>query len=228
MEIAQRQILSPESLAFLGIDTMFYRTEDGITAIVQPLYIEPLALTVFAGAKLQPQGFLCITMKDRTDYCIQVRTEKLSNDTYADCWNIIFLEPLPYTLTDKIKELNAIDKESGKRSEERYEINTANAKKFGMKTPVCTLACGTRTVRCVIANASVHGALLTGERSFITVGSPVTFRCSFILGYVAQNAVIVSIRNAGNTTDYYSYALHFIEPLSLVWKQKIIAYRTSL
>ena len=220
--------LSSESLTYLGIDTMYCKNSDGTTVILEPLYIEPRALSVLAGGTLESARRLCITMKTGDEYTIKIRAEKMRDELFAGCWNIIFLEILPFVLTDKIIYLNKIDTESGRRSEERYEITTANAKKFGMKNAFCSIAAGIETIRCVLLNASVHGVLLAGERARVAQGSPVTFHCSFLTGYVAQNAAIVTIRNAGMSGDYYSYALHFSEPVSLVWKQKIIMYRDAL
>lgn len=220
--------LSSESLTYLGIDTMYCKNSDGTTVILEPLYIEPRSLSVLAGGTLESARRLCITMKTGDEYTIKIRAEKMRDELFAGCWNIIFLEILPFVLTDKIIYLNKIDTESGRRSEERYEITTANAKKFGMKNAFCSIAAGIETIRCVLLNASVHGVLLAGERARVAQGSPVTFHCSFLTGYVAQNAAIVTIQNAGMSGDYYSYALHFSEPVSLVWKQKIIMYRDTL
>lgn len=220
--------LSSESLAYLGIDTMYCKNSDGTTVILEPLYIEPLSLSVLAGGTLENARRLCIIMKTGDEYTIKIRAEKTRDELFAGCWNIIFLETLPFVLTDKIIYLNKVDTESGRRSEERYEITTANAKKFGMKNAFCSITAGFKTIRCVLLNASVHGVLLAGEHARIAHGSPVTFHCPFLSGYVAQNAAIVTIRNAGMSGDYYSYALHFSEPVSFVWKQKIIGYRDAL
>lgn len=220
--------LSSESLSYLSIDSMFCRNDDGTTVILEPLYIEPRSLSALAGGTLESARRLCIIMKTGDEYTIKIRAEKMRDELFAGCWNIILLEILPFDLTDKIIYLNKIDTESGRRSEERYEITTANAKKFGMKNAFCSVAAGIETIHCVLLNASVHGVLLAGERARIAQGSPVTFHCPFVSGSVAQNAAIVTIRNAGMSGDYYSYALHFSEPVSFVWKQKIIMYRTSL
>ena len=228
MELNQKQILSAESLTYLGIDTMFCRNSDGTTVILEPLYIEPRSLSVLAGGTLESARRLCITMKTGNEYVIKIRTEKIRDELFTECWNIILLETLPFDLTDKIIYLNKIDTESGRRAEERYEITTANAKKFGMKNAFCSIAAGIETIRCVLLNASVHGVLIAGERARIAQGSPVMFHCSFLSGYVAQNAAVVTIRSARNSGDYYSYALHFTEPVSFVWKQKILAYRSIL
>ena len=223
-----KQSLSSESLTYLGIDAMFCRNGDGTTVILEPLYIEPRSLAVSAGGTLENARRLCIIMKTGDVYTIKIRAEKTRDELFAGCWNIILLEALPFDLSDRIIYLNKIDSESGRRSEERYEITTANAKKFGMKNAFCSIAAGMESIRCVLLNASVHGVLLAGERARIAQGSPVTFHCSFVSGYVAQNAAVVTIRNAGMSADYYSYALHFSEPVSFVWKQKIIMYRDSL
>ena len=223
-----KPVLSSESLSYLGIDSMFCRNGDGTTVILEPLYIEPQSLSVLAGGTLENARRLCITMKTGVEYTIKIRAEKIRDELFSGCWNIILLEILPFDLMDKIIYLNKIDTESGRRSEERYEITTANAKEFGMKNAFCSVTAGIETIRCVLLNASVHGVLLAGERARIAQGSPVTFHCSFLSGYVAQNAAIVTIRNAGMSGDYYSYALHFSEPVSFVWKQKISLYRDSL
>ena len=172
-----KPVLSSESLSYLGIDSMFCRNGDGTTVILEPLYIEPQSLSVLAGGTLENARRLCITMKTGNEYVIKIRAEKIRDELFTECWNIILLEILPFDLTDKIIYLNKIDTESGRRSEERYEITTANAKKFGMKNAFCSVTAGIETIRCVLLNASVHGVLLAGERARIAQGSPVTFHC---------------------------------------------------
>ena len=127
MELNQKQILSAESLAYLGIDTMFCRNSDGTTVILEPLYIEPRSLSVLAGGTLESARRLCITMKTGNEYVIKIRAEKIRDELFTECWNIILLETLPFDLTDKIIYLNKIDTERDTAVFECSKVFTVSA-----------------------------------------------------------------------------------------------------
>lgn len=210
--------LISEAIKFLEIKNIFFETDGGITTIINPIEFSTSFLLVNSSAKLPPFGKI-VVVTNTAEYKIDV---KAIFDKY-NVYKLYLVSSLPEDLSLKIKDLNYISAESEKRKEERYEIGLENWEKFGLLKPECCIQVHGEKIKCVISNASIHGVLLIGSRSFITIGQPVVFTCQFhLLHKISQQAVLVTSENL--TKSYFKYALQFIDPVSIYWKKQIITY----
>lgn len=136
---------------------------------------------------------------------------------------LVFEEPLEESLVRKVFEVARTLRSAGRRTENRYEIGIEGAKRFGLASPVVELSDGMQNAKCIISNASLLGVLLTGDRSHISIGSPVCLKCKFAdeKHVVLQKSVAVSIGRASSSSSHFFYSLHFVEPVSFIWQKHI-------
>ena len=217
--------VSKETLRYLGIRNIFFKSVGGITAVVQPLFIEVRNMVVTSGNGMQPSGFL-VMESDNGDAQIPVRAERNEGLGVSSCWTLVYQEPIPDALAVKIIELKKLARISGRRAEERFDVGLDRWRDFTLVSPVVELHGGKERVRCVIANVSFHGALVTGERSSLRIGCSCQFICTFTgeIRRVIQDAVLVNARNADDAGKFFAYSLHFSEPLSIIWQEKVRAF----
>lgn len=211
---------SKEMLRYLDIRNIFFRSDGGITSVVQPLFIELRNMVVISGNRLQETGALVIVTQT-AEYRIPVKTERTSSLAVSACWTLVYLDVVPDAFAEKIIELKKIMRKSGRRAEERFDIGMKRWQQFGLISPMVDMHVENQHVRCVVSNASFHGALLTGERSSARIGSPCRLICAFADGVVTQCASIVNAANTKNSGTYYDYSLHFLEPVSIMWQKQL-------
>lgn len=212
-------IQNNEIMDYLKLKNIFLELSGGITSVIIPVKISKTHITVYSSASLVEQKcVLKLEFRNGEDFRIVCDIEKNSDE--INCYNCYFDDPLPESILVKVSELDTLFKNCNKRSEQRLEIGLENWKKFGMIRCDCNFTFNNKhTIKTIISNASYHGVLLIGERSFAQIGELVLFNCAFNDCVVSQKANIINAELI--TQTYYKYALHFIDPVSLYWVKKI-------
>ena len=213
-----KMLQNNEIMDYLRLKNIFLELPGGITSVIIPVKISNVSITVFSSANLEEQK--CILkpeFRNGEDFRIVCDIEK--NPDEGNCYNCYFDDPLPQPLLVKVSELDTLCKNSNKRCEQRLEIGLENWQKFDMVRCDCNFTFNKHTVKTIISNASYHGVLLIGERSFAQIGELVTFNCAFNDCAISQKANIINAEII--TQTYFKYSLHFIEPVSLYWIKKI-------
>jgi len=219
--------VSPECMDYMGIRSLFFKTEGGITEILQPVYFEMSNIVAICGSDSIRSGLLDFEMKDGSSHSVCVNAEPADGTGLPNCMTFIFKERLPEDIARQIMKVKRISIGSGKRSEQRFEVGLKDGRwrKFGLSSPSVVLSSTKCRAQGIIKNASIHGALLIGERSFLKSGASAELVCRFNESFLKIPATIVNIISMDGTgSSYYSYSLSFTEPLSLLWQRKVQEY----
>lgn len=222
-------MVGKEFLEQLNISNIFFKTFTGITSILTIVSFTETQLTVYTDNELTDKGKLTIDIldkktlkKERIELFVTTIKDYSMNNTFT-----LFLEDaLPEDFTIKLINLNNIFKKSNNRKDIRYNVGLKNWKQFGLLKPDLFFICGTSKVKCIISNASIHGALLTGERSLVQIGNKVDLICYFEEKPIILKAILISAESI--KSNFFKYSIRFLEPLSLSWCNHIIEYGESL
>ncbi len=217
-------MVSKEFLNKIDVKNIFFRNCGGITSIITLILFDSMKATIFCSSEITENGILIIDrikenfQKERIEIFVTAIKDYSQNNT----WTLFFEDPLPEDFENKVNKLNNLLQKSEKRKEFRYEIGLENWKDFGLSSPAQLLTVDNHSIKCIISNASIHGALLTGERSLIKIGSKANLICHFSDKKVKLNCIVINASIAA--TNYYRYSIRFLEPLSLSWCNHIIEY----
>ncbi len=236
-------------LRFIGIKHCYFLYPDGKTEVVKPLKITETGWTVIAASKQRAADKQRAAVKQRADervtgeqrlviqtaepddsLTVPVQVVPCDTDAFGNnCLELIFPEPFPEWLERRIAEYRRIILSSEKRSEERYEVGLGGWKGFGLRSAEQRLLAGSKPVKALLNNVSIHGSLITAESAPVKAGETITKLCCVFAGpeeYVFQNAVVVRVER--KTERLYRYSLRFVEPIALIWQKRIELYRQYL
>ena len=218
-------MVSKEFLERLNIQNIYFRTFGGITTILRPENFSTEKITVVCGNELTDNGILIIdtsnkiTMEKRR---IEIFVTVVKDFSMNNSFTLFFEDPLPEDFEAELITINNILKKSDSRREFRYNIGIDNWNKFGLTRPDLNLLFANGNVKCIISNASIHGAMLTGNRAMIKIGDKASLICDFEDGKQHLPGIVISADSAAG--GYFRYSLRFLEPLSLSWCNHIIEY----
>lgn len=216
-------MVGKEFLSVLHIANIYFRDFGGITTIIRLINFSNTKCTVFSGNDLPGVGKLVIEIKENlTSRTIELFVSPVKDFTENNTFTLFYEDPLPADFEEKVNKLNDILIKSENRKELRYEVGLKNWQNFGLQKPDTYFLDGTIPVKNIISNASIHGVLLTGNRSHVKIGDKVIFECMFKNGMMKQPSIIINADVAAQT--YFRYSLRFLEPLSLSWCNHIIEY----
>lgn len=211
-----------DKLQYLQVKNLYFKTAGGITTIINAVDITQTYCEVTTGNNLPESGFL-VLQTSVFEYVIKVTINKNENGIYRLNYN----QELNKVLLTRLIQLDNLKNKTNQRKEERYDVGLNNSDKFGLASPECYLLLQSGKVKCIISNASIHGVLLIGERSFLKIGESVFFFSKFKNNLsVKQSGIVIAAENI--KLNYFRYSLNFIEPISVVWQEKIISYSEAL
>lgn len=214
-------------MKFLGITNCYLQYSDyPETVIIKPLIIDTAFWIVMAKSNFPEDGLLIVKTDSRI-YSIKIRTEiYFFADDEVPYLKLNLKESLPPELQEKILQYVVIRRHSEKRSEERYEVGLSNWKFFGLEKPEQLLYVNQNiSVKCILNNVSVHGALVTGQAASVKVGENISkLYCRFIcpINTLSQSAIVVRVEK--KTEQLYRYSLQFIDPVALIWQSRLDSY----
>lgn len=219
-------MVSKEFLERLNIQNLYFKSFGGISTLLRPETFTTEQTTVFCGNELPAQGILIIDIMDKKNMKndrIELFVSAIKDFSINNTYTLFFEDPLPDYFTNQLNIINNILKKSNSRKELRYDIGLNNWKIFGLSKPDINLLLPNNSVKCIISNASIHGVMLTGNRSLIKIGDKACLICRF--EYEENIKLPGIIINADTASGgYFRYSLRFLEPLSLSWCNHIIEY----
>lgn len=217
-------------LKFLEITNCYFKYSDSAeTIIIKPIIIDVSFWIVMAANNI-PQGGKLVIHTDEI-YALDVETEPyMFEDDDTTYVKLCFTQQIPEELQSRITKYTILRQFSEKRKEERYDIGLANWELFGLEKAEQKLFHNKNSsIKCIISNISVHGALVTGKAAYIRIGENVAkLYCTFNnpIDTIMQSALIVRIDK--KTSQLYRYSLRFIEPVSLGWQGRFNSYVLKL
>ena len=216
-------MVSKEFYERLNIQNIYFRSFGGITTILRPETFTPEQATVVCGSELPEKGILTIdtenTLQKRR---IEIFVSVIKDFSMNNSFTLFFEDPLPQDFEEELVSINEILKKSDSRREFRYDIGINNWNKFGLTRPDLNLSFANGNIKCIISNASIHGALLTGNRSMIKIGDKAALLCDFEEKKLKLPGIVINADSAAG--GYFRYSLRFLEPLSLTWCNHIVEY----
>lgn len=218
-------MVSKEFFERLNIKNIYFRSFGGITTILRPENFTTEKTTVVCGNELPDKGILTIDTEDKTSLQknrIEIFVSVIKDFSMNNSYTLFFEDPLPQNFEKEIKIINDILKKSDSRREFRYDIGMNNWNKFGLTRPDLNLLFANGTIKCIISNASIHGAMLTGNRSMIKIGDKASLLCDFEKEKLKLPGIVISAESA--VSGYFRYSIRFLEPLSLSWCNHIVEY----
>ncbi len=218
-------MVSKEFLERLNIQNIYFKSFGGITTILHPESMFPEKATVICGNELSEQGILIIDTENKTTMerqRIEIFVTVVKDFSMNNTFTLFYEDPLPQDFENELIKINNILKKSDSRKEFRYDIGINNWNIFGLTRPDLNLLFASGSIKCIISNASIHGAMLTGNRSMIKIGEKVLLACDFNDGKQKLPGIVISADSASG--GYFRYSMRFLEPLSLSWCNHIVEY----
>lgn len=218
-------MVSKEFLERLNINNIYFRSFGGITTILRPENITSEKTTVVCGNELPEKGILTIDTEEKNTLQkrrIEIFVSVIKDFSMNNSFTLFFEDPLPQDFEKELIIINDILKKSDSRREFRYDIGMNNWNTFGLTRPDLNLLFANGNIKCIISNASIHGAMLTGNRSMIKIGDKASLLCDFEEEKLKLPGIVISADSAAG--GYFRYSLRFLEPLSLSWCNHIVEY----
>lgn len=218
-------MVSKEFYERLNIQNIYFRSFGGITTILRPETFTPEQVTVVCGSELPEKGILTIDTENKNTLQkrrIEIFVSVIKDFSMNNSFTLFFEDPLPQDFEEELVSINEILKKSDSRREFRYDIGINNWNKFGLTRPDLNLSFANGNIKCIISNASIHGALLTGNRSMIKIGDKAALLCDFEEKKLKLPGIVINADSAAG--GYFRYSLRFLEPLSLTWCNHIVEY----
>jgi hypothetical protein len=216
-----RLTLIGDVLKYISVDNVFFRYSDGSTCVIAPVKISWRAWLVSSSRPLEQSGILCVQCIDSL-YELPVAAESAGEEGYGSCaWTVVFRSRLPVSLAQAIARYEKVISADSRRSEERFDVGTAFWQQFGLLRPDQKFFFEGSFYRFIINNASMHGALITGEKSPCREKDVIQLCFVFkkLTMYIYQQSLIV--RRQQMTETLFRYSLSFIEPVSIYWKSAV-------
>ena len=218
-------MVTREFLEQLDIKNIFFRNIGGITNVINIIDFATEKATVSCGNELPQNGILVIDTVNKNTLekkRIELLVSSIKDFSITNTYTLFYEDPLPFDFQEKIIRLNELLKKSESRKELRYNVGLDNWKQFGLTRPDNILSFTNGNIKCIISNASIHGTLLTGERSHIQIGDKAILSLLFDDGKINLTGIIINAVQAAES--YFRYSMRFLEPLSLLWCNHIISY----
>lgn len=218
-------MVSKEFLERLNIKNIYFRSFDGITTLLCIETFSAEKTTVVCGSELQEQGILTIDTEDKNTLLknrIEIFVSVIKDFSMNNSFTLFFEDPLPQKFRQEVENINSIQKKSEKRKEFRYDIGMNGWNTFGLIRPGQLLLFANGSTKCIISNASIHGVMLTGNRTMIKIGDKASLICYFVKETLKLPGIIISADSVSG--GYFRYSLRFLEPLSLSWCNHILDY----
>jgi len=174
---------------------------------------------------LPKEGSIVIQLKDGRESRINCSVHKDNNSEYYNSYILELTSEVDKEIIKKLEKFKLLSSESEKRAGARFNIGLENWKSFGLNTPEVLLYLNKKSYKCIIENVSCSGVLLTGESSPIQQSD---VGISFVCGFknprinVIQKAMVVRCQMLKKA--YAKYSLHFLDPVSLTWLERILKY----
>ena len=211
-------MLGNDIMKYLEIKNVYFKNFGGITFVIRILEITIDKITIVSSGELPDKGILIIE-SNNSEY--KIFTTVVKDFSMNNSYTLFLEDPLDINMQNKITEIENIKKDTEKRKEDRYDVGLNNWRLFGLKLPETSIIASKEIVKCIISNASFHGVLLVGTRSFIKIGDRIIFQCQFNDIALKQEAIIVN--SIPLKQNYFSYSLRFMNP-SLEWCKRILNY----